>query len=317
MEPHMVELETKSKPKIAHVFPGQGSQSVGMGHKLYQSSPKAKEVFQEADEALQFSLSRLCFEGPEDELRQTINAQPAIMTVSIACLRAASEVNHTVSPSFVAGHSLGEYTALVAANVLGFADAIRLVRERGRLMQKAGEIKPGGMAAVIGLDEAVLREICRESGAEIANFNCSGQIVISGSKEALARAMELAKARDARRVIPLQVSGAFHSTLMQPTIEGLSQAIAQINFRTPEVPIVVNSTAQPVTTAEGVKEELLRQLCNCVQWQPSVEYMVEEGVSTFIEIGPGQVLSGLIKRISNKVQVLNMSDPESIKALSL
>ena len=317
MEPHMVELETKSKPKIAHVFPGQGSQSVGMGHKLYQSSPKAKEVFQEADEALQFSLSRLCFEGPEDELRQTINAQPAIMTVSIACLRAASEVNHTVSPSFVAGHSLGEYTALVAANVLGFADAIRLVRERGRLMQKAGEIKPGGMAAVIGLDEAVLREICRESGAEIANFNCSGQIVISGSKEALARAMELAKARDARRVILLQVSGAFHSTLMQPTIEGLSQAIAQINFRTPEVPIVVNSTAQPVTTAEGVKEELLRQLCNCVQWQPSVEYMVEEGVSTFIEIGPGQVLSGLIKRISNKVQVLNMSDPESIKALSL
>jgi len=316
LEQHMVELETKSKPKIAHVFPGQGSQSVGMGYKLCQSSPKAKEVFQEADEALRFSISRLCFEGPEDELRQTINAQPAIMTVSIACLRAASEVNHTVSPSFVAGHSLGEYTALVAANVLGFADAIRLVRERGRLMQKAGEIKPGGMAAVIGLDEAILREICRESGAEIANFNCSLQIVISGSKEALARAMELAKARDARRVILLQVSGAFHSTLMQPTIEGLSAAISQINFRTPEVPIVVNSTAQPVTTAEGVKEELLRQLCNCVQWQPSVEYMVEEGVSTFIEIGPGQVLSGLIKRISNKVQVLNMSDPESIKALS-
>jgi [acyl-carrier-protein] S-malonyltransferase len=184
-------------------------------------------------------------------------------------------------------------------------------------MQKAGEIKPGGMAAVIGLDEAVLREICHESGAEIANFNCSVQIVISGSKETLARAMELAKARDARRVILLQVSGAFHSTLMQPTIEGLSAAISQINFRTPEIPIVVNSTAQPVTTAEGVKEELLRQLCNCVQWQPSVEYMVEEGVSTFIEIGPGQVLSGLIKRISNKVQVLNMSDPESIKALSL
>ena len=312
----MVELETKSKPKIAHVFPGQGSQSVGMGYKLYQSSPKAREVFQEADEALQFPISRLCFEGPEDELRQTINAQPAIMTVSIACLRAASEVNHIISPSFVAGHSLGEYTALVAANVLGFADAIRLVRERGRLMQKAGEIKPGGMAAVIGLDEATLKEICCESGAEIANFNCSAQIVISGSKEALARAMELAKTRDARRVIPLQVSGAFHSTLMQPTIEGLSEAISQINFRTPEITIVVNSTAQPVTTAEGVKEELLRQLCNCVQWQPSVEYMVGEGISTFIEIGPGQVLSGLIKRISDKVRVLNMSDPESIKALN-
>jgi [acyl-carrier-protein] S-malonyltransferase len=313
----MVELETKSKPKIAHVFPGQGSQSVGMGYKLYQSSPKAKEVFQEADEALRFSISRLCFEGPEDELRQTINAQPAIMTVSVACLRAASEANHAVSPAFVAGHSLGEYTALVAANVLDFTDAIRLVRERGRLMQKAGEIKPGGMAAVIGLDEAALKEICRDSGAEIANFNCSVQIVISGSKEALERAMELAKARDARRVIPLQVSGAFHSTLMQPTIEGLSEAISQIKFRAPEIPIVVNSTAQPVTTAEGVKEELLRQLCNCVQWQPSVEYMVGEGTSTFIEIGPGQVLSGLIKRINDKVRVLNMCDPESIKALNL
>lgn len=313
----MAELKTKSKSKTAHVFPGQGSQSVGMGHKLYQNSLKAKEVFEEADEALQFSISRLCFEGPEEELRQTINAQPAIMTVSIACLRAASQVNHSVSPAFVAGHSLGEYTALVAANVLSFTDAIRLVRERGRLMQKAGEIKPGGMAAVIGLDKAVLREICRESGAEIANFNCSVQIVISGSKEALARAMELAEARGARRVIPLQVSGAFHSTLMQPTIEGMSEAISQIDFRTPKIPIVVNSTAQPVTTAEGVKEELLRQLCNCVQWQPSVEYMVEEGVSTFIEIGPGQVLSGLIKRISNKVQVLNVSDPESIKALGL
>lgn len=313
----MAELETKSKAKTAHVFPGQGSQSVGMGSKLYQSSPKAKEVFREADEALQFSISRLCFEGPEEELRQTINAQPAIMTVSIACLRAASEVNHSVSPAFVAGHSLGEYTALVAANVIGFADAIRLVRERGRLMQKAGEIKPGGMAAVIGIDEATLREICCESGTEIANFNCSGQIVISGSKEALARAMDSAKARGARSVISLQVSGAFHSTLMQPTIEGMSEAISRISFRTPKIPIVVNSTAQPVTTAEGVKEELLRQLCNCVQWQPSVEYMVGEGVSTFIEIGPGRVLSGLIKRISDKVQVLNVSDPESIKALSL
>jgi [acyl-carrier-protein] S-malonyltransferase len=313
----MADLETKSKSKTAHVFPGQGSQSVGMGHKLYQSSPKAKEVFEEADEALRFSISRLCFEGPEEELRQTINAQPAIMTVSIACLRAASPVNHSVSPAFVAGHSLGEYTALVAANVLSFTDAIRLVRERGRLMQRAGEIKPGGMAAVIGLDKAVLREICRESGAEIANFNCSVQIVISGSKEALARAMDSAKARGARSVISLQVSGAFHSTLMQPTIEGMSEAISRISFRTPKVPIVVNSTAQPVTTAEGVKEELLRQLCNCVQWQPSVEYMVGEGVSTFIEIGPGRVLSGLIKRISDKVQVLNVSDPESIKALSL
>ena len=313
----MAEPETKPKSKTAHIFPGQGSQSVGMGSKLYQSSPKARDVFQEADEAIQFSISRLCFEGPEEELRQPINSQPAIMAVSIACLRAASEVNHSVSPAFVAGHSLGEYTALVAANVLKFSDAIRLVRERGRLMQMAGEIMPGGMAAVIGVDEAILKEICCETGAEIANFNCSGQIVISGSKEALGRAMDMAKARDARRVIPLQVSGAFHSKLMQPTIEGMAEAISKIDFKTPQVPIVVNCTAQPVTTAAGVKEELLRQLCNCVQWQPSIEYMVGEGVSTFIEIGPGQVLSGLIKRISNKVQVRNICDPESFKALIL
>lgn len=313
----MADLEAKSKSKTAHVFPGQGSQSVGMGYKLYQSLAKAKEVFQEADEALQFSISRLCFEGPEEELRQTINAQPAIMTVSIACLRAASENNHTISPVFVAGHSLGEYTALVAAHVLEFADAVRLVRERGRLMQKAGEIKPGGMAAIIGMEKEAVSAICRESGAEIANLNCSVQIVISGSKEALACASGLAEARGARRVIPLQVSGAFHSTLMQPTIEGMSEAISKVNFRTPKVPIVANSTGQPVTTADGVKEELLRQLCNCVQWQPSVEYMLEEGVSTFIEIGPGQVLSGLIKRISNKVQILHVSDLESIKDLNL
>ncbi len=313
----MSELEAVPKSRVAHVFPGQGSQMVGMGYRLYQSSRSAREVFEEADEALGFPLSRLCFEGPEEELRQTINAQPAIMTVSVACLRAASELNNQVKPAFVAGHSLGEYTALVAANVLGFTDAIRLVRERGRLMQQAGEIKPGGMVAVIGLDEPILRDVCRESGAEIANYNCAGQIVLSGSKDALARASEIAKAKGARRVIPLQVSGAFHSTLMQPTVEGMAQAISQVKFKTPEVPIVVNSTAQPVTTADEVKEELLRQLCHCVQWQPSVEYMVKEGVGTFIEIGPGQVLSGLIKRICDKVQVITMSDPESIKAVNL
>jgi [acyl-carrier-protein] S-malonyltransferase len=313
----MSELETNSKSKVAHVFPGQGSQTVGMGYKLYKSSPRAREVFEEADEALKFPISKLCFEGPEEELRQTINAQPAIMTVSVACLKAASELNHQLKPAFMAGHSLGEYTALVAANVLGFADAIRLVRERGRLMQEAGEIRPGGMVAVIGLDELILREVCRESGAEIANYNCSGQVVLSGSKDALSRASEMAKAKGARRVIPLQVSGAFHSTLMQPTVEGMAQAISEIKFNDPQIPIVVNSTAQPVTTASEVKEELLRQLCNCVQWQPSVEYMVNEGVSTFIEIGPGQVLSGLIKRISDKVKVINMSDPDSIKAANL
>jgi [acyl-carrier-protein] S-malonyltransferase len=304
-------------PKIAYVFPGQGSQAVGMGFDLYQSSPQARQVFEEADQALQFPLSRLCFEGPEEELRETINAQPALLTVSIAYLKVTSELNGTIKPAFVAGHSVGEYTALVAANALAFADAVRLVRERGRLMQEACTSKPGGMAAVIGLDEASVKEICLETGAQIANINCSGQIVVSGTREAIARSMDLAQARGAVGVVPLEVSGAFHSALMQPTIEGMAQAISRVNLRPPEVPIVANSTAKPVTTVDEVKEELLQQLCHCVQWQPSVEYMAGVGVSIFIEIGPGIVLSKLIKRIAKNAQVLNMSDLESIKAIRL
>jgi len=313
----MAEIETKPMPKIAYVFPGQGSQAVGMGFDLYQSSPQARQVFEEADQALQFPLSRLCFEGPEEELRETINAQPALLTVSIAYLKITSELNGTIKPAFVAGHSVGEYTALVAANALAFADAVRLVRERGRLMQEAGTSKPGGMAAVIGLDEASVEEICLETGAQIANINCSGQIVVSGTREAIARSMDLAQARGAVGVVPLEVSGAFHSALMQPTIEGMAQAISRVNLRPPEVPIVANSTAKPVTTVDEVKEELLQQLCHCVQWQPSVEYMAGVGVSIFIEIGPGIVLSKLIKRIAKNAQVLNMNDLESIKAIRL
>ncbi len=288
-----------------------------MGYDLYQSYRQARDTFEEADSALEFPLSQLCFEGPEEELRDTVNAQPAILTTSVACLRAASECGIALKPALVAGHSLGEYTALVAANVIGFSDSVRLVRERGRLMQEAGKTMPGGMAAIIGIDEESLEEVCRETGSQIANFNCSGQIVISGTRESLARSMDLAKARGARRVVPLQVSGAFHSILMQPTVDGMAQAISQVNFGLPQVPIVANSTAQPMTSPDEVKEELLRQLCHCVQWQPSVEYMLGDGVSTFIEIGPGQVLSGLIKRINSEVQVLNMSNAESIKAIEL
>ena len=313
----MADLGTKPIPKIAYVFPGQGSQAIGMGLDLYQSSPQARQVFEEADQALQFPLSRLCFEGPEEELRETINAQPAILTVSIAYLKITSEVNSTIKPVFVAGHSIGEYTALVAANVLAFADAVRLVRERGRLMQEAGKIKPGGMAAVIGLDETSVEEICFETGAQIANINCPGQTVVSGTREAIERSIDLAQSRGAVGVVPLEVSGAFHSALMQSTVKGMAQAISQVDFRPPEVPIVANSTAKPVTTVDEVKKELLRQLCHCVQWQPSVEYMAGVGVSIFIEIGPGIVLSKLIKRIAKNAQVLNMSDLESIKAIRL
>ncbi|MFC1973784.1 ACP S-malonyltransferase [Chloroflexota bacterium] len=309
-------MEMKTTPKVAYVFPGQGSQSVGMGYDLCLSSPAAKRVFDEADQALDIPLSRLCFEGQEEDLRQTVNAQPAIMTMSIACLRVAIEHNNLPKPSFVAGHSLGEYTALVAANTVDFADGLRLVRERGRLMQEAGEQRPGSMAAIIGLDKNSLEEVCQKSGAQIANINSPEQIVISGPEEAVARAIELAKARGARKAILLHVSGAFHSTLMQSAVDKMAHAISQTTLRSPEVPIIANSTAQPLTTADEVKEELLQQLCNCVKWQPSVEYIMGNGVSTFIEIGPGRVLSGLIKRIHGEAQVFNMNDMASIQAIN-
>jgi len=300
--------------KTAHVFPGQGSQSVGMGLDLYQNYGAAKAVFEQADKALGFSLSRLCFEGPEDELTRTVNAQPAIVAVSFACLEASRSLNGALPPAgFAAGHSLGEYTALAAAGVLDFATTVYLARERGRLMHEAGQITPGGMAAIIGLDEAPLAEVCRQTGTRIANINCPGQIVISGAKDKLAQAMELAKEKGAHRAIPLQVSGAFHTPLMQPAVDGMAEIIATLNFSNPTVPIVGNTTAKPLTTAEAVKEELLNQLCNCVQWQRSVEYMVNDGVSTFIEIGPGRVLAGLIKRIDRNVNILNIGTAEAVK----
>ena len=301
--------------KVAYVFPGQGSQWVGMGHDLYKAFSSAKEVFDQADETLGFPLSRLCFEGPEDELRQTVNAQPAIVTVSWACLEAIKEVNSGGGfppPAFVAGHSLGEYTALAVARVLDFATAVYLARERGRLMHEAGLKNPGGMVAIIGLDEAILQEVCRETDTRIANINCPGQLVISGAKENLTRAAELAEARGAKRTVPLAVSGAFHTHLMQPAVDGMSEIIAELPFADPAVPIIANTTAKPVITAEMVKEELLRQLCNGIDWMRSVQFMVKGGVSTFIEIGPGKVLSGLIKRTDDSVKTVNIGDAETV-----
>jgi len=300
--------------KTAYVFPGQGSQWVGMGRDLYQGFDAAKAVFEQADEALGFSLSRLCFDGPEDELRQTINAQPAIVAVSFACLEASREAKADLpQANFVAGHSLGEYTALAAAEVLDFATTVYLARERGRLMHEAGELTPGGMAAIIGLDETPLAEVCAQTDTRVANINCPGQLVISGAEDNLSQAVEMAKARGAYRAIPLQVSGAFHTPLMQSAVDGMAQVIATFAFKDPSIPIIGNTKAQPLTTAESVKEELLQQLCNCVQWQRSVEYIVGGGVSTFVEIGPGKVLAGLIKRINKSVKILNIGDAESVK----
>jgi [acyl-carrier-protein] S-malonyltransferase len=303
--------------KSAYVFPGQGSQSVGMGLDLYQNYPAARAVFEQADKSLGFAISKLCFEGPEDELVQTVNAQPAIVTVSYACLEAVRSLNGGLPPaSFVAGHSLGEYTALAAAGVLDFANTVYLARERGRLMHEAGQITPGGMAAIIGLDESPLSEVCEQSGARIANLNCPGQIVISGAKGKLEKAMEVAKEKGAHRAIPLQVSGAFHTKLMQLAVDGMTEVMADLKFNNPNVPIIGNTTAKPLTTAEAVKEELLTQLCNCVQWQRSIEYMVNDGVSNFIEIGPGRVLAGLIKRVDRDVNIMNIGDVEAVKSLA-
>jgi [acyl-carrier-protein] S-malonyltransferase len=305
--------------KVAHVFPGQGAQSVGMGRDLCDNFDSARTVFKQADEALGFPLSRLCFEGPEDELQKTVNAQPALVTASLACLKATQDVlgdNELLPPAFVAGHSLGEYTALAAAGVLDFATTVYLARERGRLMHEAGLKNPGGMVAIIGLAEDALSDVCSEADACIANYNCPGQLVISGARESLARAVDLAQARGAYRTIPLQVSGAFHTSLMQPAVDGMTEIVAALSFRDPVVPIIANTTARPLTTGEAVKEELLRQLCHGVQWQRSVEYMVDDGVSTFVEIGPGRVLSGLIKRINKGAKTLNIGDVSAINKVA-
>ncbi len=288
-----------------------------MGQDLYQDFSSARQTFDEADAVLAFPLSQLCFQGPEAELRRTDNVQPALLTTSIACLRAAQQTNGRFlpSPSFVAGHSLGEYTALVAAGVLNLDEALRLVRERGRLMYQAGEQSPGSMLAVIGLDRTATQEVCRETGTEISNLNCPGQIVVSGAIDALEAASSIAKERGARRLVPLKVSGAFHSSLMEPIIGEFSAAVLNTTFRPPAIPVVANVTAQPLADVESIREELLRQLRHCIQWQPTVEYMVQNGVTTFYEIGPGSVLTGLVKRIEPVAQTFNIGASEDIVQL--
>jgi [acyl-carrier-protein] S-malonyltransferase len=304
-----------SEPKkVAYLFPGQGAQTIGMGKNLYDCFSSIRTLFDEADNAAGFSLSRICFEGPEEELRKTSIAQPALVAVSMACLRAAQEVygGDLPLPVFMAGHSLGEYTALAAASAIDFHTAVYLARERGRLMYEAGLQKPGSMAAMMGIEEAALSEICQQTGTIIANYNSPGQLVISGANEDITRAVELAKLKGAR-AIPLQVSGAFHSPLMQPAVDGLAKVLDGVTFNDPEVPIISNVTAQPLSGNGQIRDELLKQLCSGVQWQRSIEHMLDYGVGKFIEIGPGKVLAGLIKRINRDVEMVNIGDAIPVK----
>ena len=305
--------------KTAFLFPGQGAQAVGMGLDLYKESDSGKEVFDKVDEALGRSLSKIMFEGPEDELRETRNAQPGIMAMSLACIEVMKSNVPSEAipiPYLMAGHSLGEYTALAAAGVLSVMDTAKLVQERSELMQHACDSNPGTMAAILGLDEMVLQEVARESGVFISNINTQDQIVISGEKMSVARAMDMSDARGAKKVIPLKVGGAFHSGLMEPAKAGLVDFIDGLKFNDPEVPIIANCTGTPLHTGEEIKGELISQISGCVQWKKSVDFMIKSGIDNFLEIGPGRALGGMVKKIDRGVNVASVNDIESIVASS-
>jgi [acyl-carrier-protein] S-malonyltransferase len=299
--------------QTAFLFPGQGSQYVGMGQDLYEAYPEARATFNQADKVLGFALSELCFNGPEETLNDTINTQPAIFVTSVALLRAL-EGGKLHAPAFVAGHSLGEYSALAAAGAMDFASGLRLVRERGRLMEEAGERSPGGMAAVLGLETETVNEVCRQARKEtggviqVANYNSPGQIVISGDFRARDVAIELAKAEGAKKVVPLAVSIAAHSPLMECIVDEFRQAVKATEFRTPTVPVVANVSAAPLTSVEALREELVQQLTSPVRWVESVQYMIGQGVAEFVELGPKDVLTKLMRRIDKNVQAMNVED---------
>lgn len=300
--------------KVAFVFPGQGSQYPGMGKELAEKYPAARAVFDEADKALGFSISKLCFEGSEDELKLTANTQPAILAVSVAVQRVLAEKGLT--PDLVAGHSLGEYSALVAAGSLKFADAVQIVRKRGTYMQEAVPHGQGAMAAILGLSPAVVADACKRAAegefCAPANLNSPDQTVISGHAGAVKRAVEIASQLGAKRAVILAVSAPFHSALMQPAQDRLAADLKKIEFAPLQAPLVTNVDADTISTGDEAREALIRQVSMPVRWEESVRALIDEGVNTFVEVGPGKVLTGLLRQIERSVHALNVEDEKSL-----
>jgi len=301
---------------LALIFPGQGSQSPGMGKDLAEKFPVAQQVFEEADDALGFAISRLCFEGPAEDLQLTENTQPAILTVSVAAFRAMMEAGIS-GPAFVAGHSLGEYSALVAAGALSLSDAVRTVRARGRYMQEAVPVGTGAMAAVLGGELSEIQRICEEASEGqvccVANFNSPNQAVIAGNTEAVDRAVE-GLSGVAKRVIKLKVSAPFHCALMKPAQDRLAADLEGLDFRSPAMPVVTNVDARATTAPDELRDALVRQVSAPVRWVDSMQLLVEQSVGTFVEVGPGKVLSGLMRQINRDVKMLNVEDAASLEA---
>lgn len=297
---------------VAYLFAGQGSQYVGMGKDLYETFPESKAVFDEADEALGFSISKLCFEGPSVELTRTNNCQPAIFTVTIAALE-AYKTRTKEEGAYAAGLSLGEYSALVAAGALNFMDAVYLLRKRGEFMEEEALNKPGKMLSVIGLDLETVKKVCAQSNTEIANINSPGQIVISGGVLEIGQAKKIAEDSGAKMTILLEVSGAFHSSFMQGASTKLARELDKIKVSIPKIPVISNVDAKPVTSAEQIKQNLVRQVASSVLWEDSMKFILSQGVSNFIEFGPGKVLKGLMRRIDPNATVVNIDKKEDIQ----